>query len=216
MSDLPGKMTWKPGTVLHPLPVVLVGCGRIGADANLITLAWTGIVCSEPPMLSISVRPERHSHALIRKYEVFSVNLPSASQAAVVDWCGVKSGREVDKFSQTGLTPLAGPQTGAPLVAECPVCLECRVKDCRSLGSHDLFLAEIVAVYADEALLDARTKAFSLVRSAPLCYAHGSYYELGRYLGFFGFSVQKKKPGGKTPAAQRAAPRRVSGRYTRP
>lgn len=206
MSDLAGKVTWKPGTVLHPLPVVLVGCGRIGTDANLITLAWTGVVCSEPPMLSISVRPERHSHALIRANQVFSVNLPSATQAAVVDWCGVRSGREVDKFSQTGLTPLAGPQTGAPLVAECPVCLECRVVDCRPLGSHDLFLAEIVAVYADEALLDARTQAFALARSAPLCYAHGSYYELGRYLGFFGFSVQKKRPG----KARSAAPERGS------
>lgn len=215
MSDLPGKVTWKPGTVLYPLPVVLVGCGRIGADANLITLAWTGVVCSEPPLLSISVRPGRHSHGLIRRDQVFSVNLPSAAQAAVVDWCGVKSGRDVDKFSQTGLTPLAGPQTGAPLVAECPVSLECRVVDRRSLGSHDLFLAEIVAVYADEALLDPHTKAFALARSAPLCYAHGSYYELGRYLGFFGFSVQKKKPGLKTPRPPRPPPRRAPRREAR-
>ncbi len=215
MGGLPGKATWKPGTVLYPLPVVLVGCGRIGADANLITLAWTGVVCSEPPLLSISVRPGRHSHGLIRRDQVFSVNLPTAAQAAVVDWCGVTSGRDVDKFSQTGLTPLAGPQTGAPLVAECPVSLECRVMDCRSLGSHDLFLAEIVAVYADEALLDPHTKAFALARSAPLCYAHGSYYELGRYLGFFGFSVQKKKPGAKTLSPPRPPPRRATRRDAR-
>jgi flavin reductase (DIM6/NTAB) family NADH-FMN oxidoreductase RutF len=215
MSDLPGKVTWKPGTVLHPLPVVLVGCGRLGTDANLITVAWAGIVCSEPPMLSISVRPSRHSHALIRKYQVFSVNLPSATQAAVVDWCGVKSGREVDKFRETGLTPLPGPQTGAPLVAECPVCLECRVTASHSLGSHDLFLAEIVAVYADEALMDPRTGAFALARSAPLCYAHGNYYELGRYLGFFGFSVQKKKPSRKAPGPRRPPPPHAPKRDSR-
>jgi flavin reductase (DIM6/NTAB) family NADH-FMN oxidoreductase RutF len=202
MGDLPGKLTWKPGTVLHPLPVVLVGCGRIGTDANLITLAWTGIVCSEPPLLSISVRPSRHSHALILKHQVFTVNLPAATQATQVDWCGVKSGRDVDKFGHTGLTPLAGPQTGAPLVAECPVGLECRVVDSRSLGSHDLFIAEIVAVYADAALVDPDTQAFALERSAPLCYAHGNYYELGGYLGFFGFSVQKK-PGKKAPGPPR-------------
>jgi flavin reductase (DIM6/NTAB) family NADH-FMN oxidoreductase RutF len=212
MSSLPGKVTWKPGTVLHPLPVVLVGCGRVGSDANLITVAWTGIVCSEPPMLSISVRPGRHSHALIRRDQVFSVNIPAATQAAAVDWCGVKSGRDVDKFAATGLTPLPGPETGAPLVAECPVCLECRVVNRRSLGSHDLFLANIVAVYADEALVDTRTNSFSLARSLPLCYAHGSYYELGRYLGFFGFSVQKRKPHTRAPARPTPPPPRRSPR----
>lgn len=208
MSALPGKLTWKPGTVLYPLPVVLAGCGRVGVDANLITLAWTGIVCSEPPMLSVSIRPTRHSHALIGKHQVFSVNLPSTAQVALVDWCGVTSGRTVDKFAHTGLTPLAGPLTGAPLVAECPVSLECRVLDSRALGSHDLFLATIVGVYADGALVDPRTQAFALLRSAPLCYAHGKYYGLGRELGFFGFSVQKRRTGRKAPARGHRPPRR--------
>ncbi|HNX97725.1 MAG TPA: flavin reductase family protein [Candidatus Aminicenantes bacterium] len=212
MNGLPHKVTWKPGTVLHPLPVVLVGCGRVGVDANLITLAWTGIVCSEPPLLSISVRPERHSHSLIQQYRSFSVNLPSVAQVREVDWCGVKSGREVDKFAATGLTPLAGPQTGAPLVAECPVGLECRVLEIRPLGSHDLFLAEIVAVYADERMVDATTGAFALARSAPLCFAHGKYYQLGKYVGFFGFSVASRKGRQRAEKAPDPAPKSRRGR----
>ncbi len=204
MNELPSKVSWKPGTVLYPLPVVLVGCGRVGEGANLITVAWTGIVCSEPPLLTISIRPERHSHGLIGRDRVFSVNLPSASMARQVDWCGVKSGRDVDKFAATGLTPLIGPNTGAPLVAECPVGLECRLLEVRPLGSHDLFLGEIVAVHADQRWIDPLTGAFALARSAPLGYAHGKYYQLGKYLGFFGFSVAGKK--GRQRAASPKSP----------
>lgn len=204
MSELPHKVAWKPGTVLYPLPVVMVGCGRVGVDANLITLAWTGIVCSEPPLLSVSIRPERHSHGLIQRDRVFTVNLPSASMARQVDWCGIKSGRELDEFTATGLTPLVGPKTGAPLVAECPVGLECKLLEVRPLGSHDLFLAEIVAVYADDRWIDPLTGAFALARSEPLGYAHGKYYQLGKYLGFFGFSVAGKK--GRQRAVSPKAP----------
>ncbi|MBN2345071.1 MAG: flavin reductase family protein [Candidatus Aminicenantes bacterium] len=196
------KLLWKPGTMLYPLPAVLVSCGEYGGTKNLITVAWTGIVCTEPPMCSISIRPQRHSYGLIRAGGEFVVNLTNAAMARAVDWCGVKSGRDFDKFREMKLTPLPARHVGAPLVAESPVNLECRVRQVRPLGSHHLFVAEILAVHADPRYFDARSGLFDLAAARPLCYCHGHYYEMGRHIGKFGFSVEKKRQKGKKRKAK--------------
>lgn len=187
------KVIWPPSTQLAPVPAVLVGCGSAEADWNLITVAWTGIVCSKPPMLSVSVRPERHSHGLIRQSGEFTVNIPTAAMAADVDWCGVVSGREHRKFAERHLTPLAGSKVAAPLVAECPLGLECRVTQVLELGMHDLFLAEIVAVQVTESWINESGR-LELERAGLLSYVHGHYFGLGECIGHFGYSV-RKKPG---------------------
>ncbi len=187
------KTVWPGSTQLGPVPAVLVGCAEPdGSKPNLITVAWTGIVCSQPPMLSISVRPERYSHGLISRSGVFTVNLTTVEMAAATDWCGVKSGRDFDKFAECRLTKLPGCAISAPGVAESPVTLECRTTQVVKLGSHDLFLAEIVAVQVSSDLLDAEGR-LSLEKAGLLAYAHGHYYALGRSLGHFGYSVRKKK-----------------------
>ena len=187
------KVIWPPSTQLAPVPAVLVGCGSAEADWNLITVAWTGIVCSKPPMLSVSVRPERHSHGLIRQSGEFTVNIPTAAMAADVDWCGVVSGRDHRKFAERHLTPLAGSKVAAPLVAECPLGLECRVTQVLELGTHDLFLAEIVAVQVTESWINESGR-LELERAGLLSYVHGHYFGLGECIGHFGYSV-RKKPG---------------------
>lgn len=174
----------KPGsTALFPVPVVLVSCGT--GKPNIITLAWAGTVCSEPPMVGIGVRPGRHSHALIVETGEFVVNLPRADQVDMVDYCGQVSGREVDKWVVCGLTPVPGTQVSAPLIAECPVALECIVRQRLALGSHDLFIGEVVAVQADEAILDDRGR-LDYERIGPLAYLGGYYHSLGERLGLFG------------------------------
>ncbi len=188
------KVIWPGSTQLAPVPPVLVACGGSGGHkANLITVAWAGIVCSKPPMLSISVRPERHSYRMLRECGEFSVNLPTGRMAATVDWCGVVSGRDHDKFAESGLTALPGNRISAPIVAECPLSMECKVKQILELGAHHLFLAEIVAVQVSENLLDA-SGHLNLERDNLLAYVHGHYYKLGACIGHFGFSV-RKKPG---------------------
>lgn len=190
------KLIWPGSTQLAPVPAVLVGTGGGNFADNLITVAWAGIVCSAPPMLSISVRPERFSYQALTETKEFTVNVPLASQAEIVDWCGVVSGRDHDKFAEKSLTPLRGSQVAAPLVAECPLNLECKVKDIIKLGSHDMFLAEIVAVQVSEEYL-TKTGRLDLERNGGvLGYAHGHYFQLGKCLGHFGFSV-RKKPGRK-------------------
>ena len=192
------KQNWKPGTVLYPLPAVLVSCGASPEEYNLLTVAWTGTVCTNPPMCSISVRPERHSYGIIRRTGEFVINLTTRSLAQAVDWCGVRSGRDYDKFREMELTPLPGSVVGAPIVAESPVNIECRVRQILPLGSHDLFLAEGVGVQVDEAYLDPATGRFCLERADPIVYSHGEYFTLGEALGHFGWSVRKR------PAARRA------------
>lgn len=190
------KLIWPGSTQLAPVPAVLVGTGGNGFANNLITIAWVGIVCSDPAMLSISVRPERFSYKALVETGEFSVNIPLASQAAVVDWCGVKSGRDVDKFAEQNLTALPGSQIQSPLVAECPLNLECKVKEIIHLGSHDMFLAEIAAVQVSEDFI-AESGRLDLERNGGvLGYAHGHYFNLGKCIGHFGFSV-RKKPGSK-------------------
>ena len=191
------KLVWPGSTLLGPVPPVLVSCGA-GEKANLITIAWAGTVCTQPPRVAISVRPTRHSYGLILESGAFVVNLPTTALAKAVDWCGVKSGKEVDKFAALGLHTAPAAKVSCPLLAESPVNLECKVFQRLSLGSHDLFLADVVAVDVDEALLDSAGK-LRLERAGLLAYAHGDYYALGRQLGKFGWSVRKKKPGGKKP-----------------
>jgi flavin reductase (DIM6/NTAB) family NADH-FMN oxidoreductase RutF len=187
------KHSWKPGNVLSPVPAVLVSCGATrGWKPNLITIAWTGNVCSEPPMLSISIRPERYSHEIIETTREFVVNVPSLGQARAVDWCGVVSGRSEDKFAGAELTPAPALKVGCPIVLECPLNIECRVRKSLKLGSHTLFVAEVVAVQVTSALIDAKGR-LRLEKGGLLAFAHGQYFALGRCIGRFGFSVQKRK-----------------------
>ena len=190
------KLIWPGSTQLAPVPAVLVGTGGGNFADNLITVAWVGIVCSAPPMLSISVRPERFSYQPLVETGEFTVNVPLASQAEIVEWCGVVSGREHDKFAEKKLTAVRGSKIAAPLVEECPLNLECKVKEIIKLGSHDLFLAEIVAVQVSEEYLTGTGRLDLEHNGGVLGYAHGHYFQLGKCLGHFGFSV-RKKPGRK-------------------
>ena len=186
------KQPWKPGNVLSPAPPVLVSCGGMqGWKPNLITIAWAGNVCSDPPMLSISVRPERYSFEIIRTTREFVVNVPSLKQARAVDWCGVVSGRSEDKFAGAGLTPAAALKVRPPIVLECPINIECRVKQSLELGSHTMFVAEVVAVQVSSDLVDGKGR-LRLEKCGLLAFAHGEYFVLGRRIGRFGFSVRKR------------------------
>jgi flavin reductase (DIM6/NTAB) family NADH-FMN oxidoreductase RutF len=188
------KQSWKPGNVLSPVPVVLVSCGGSGEfRANLITIAWTGSVCSDPPMLSIAVRPERHSHGIIKSTGEFVVNLPSLAQVKITDWCGMVSGSKVDKFAESGLTAAPATTVGCPIILECPVNIECRVTQRLELGSHDLFLAEVVAVQVSSHLLDELGK-FRVEKAGLIAYGLGHYFPLGPAIDHFGFSIRKKSP----------------------
>ncbi len=185
------RQTWKPGNLLNPVPVVMVSCADAAGHANILTIAWTGTVCSNPPMLSISVMPIRYSHHMIMETKEFAVNLVTRDLVRACDYCGVTSGRDVDKFIETGLTPFAFEKIGAPGIAESPVSLACKVTDVKSLGSHDLFLAEIVEVSVDGKLLDAGGR-LALNEAGLVMYSHGEYFELGDRLGSFGYSIRKK------------------------
>lgn len=187
------KQSWKPGTMLNPLPVVLVTCGN-AEKSNIITVAWTGTICTNPPMLYISVRPERYSYDIIKNRMEFTVNLTTAAMARATDYCGVRSGRDCDKWADTGLTPETGVAVSCPCIKESPLCIECRVKEIVHLGSHDMFIAEVANVLADESYIDPKTGAFELGRANLLSYSHGKYYDMGEYMGHFGFSVKKRKP----------------------
>lgn len=189
------KVHWKGSTLLAPVPPAMVTCSR-GDEINIITVAWTGIVNSQPPKTYISVRPSRHSHEMIRASREFAIHLTPKNLVRAADWCGIQTGAKVNKFERCHLTPEPASVISAPLIAECPVALECRVTDVIPLGSHDMFLADIVAVDADERLLDGEGK-LRMERADLVAYAHGDYYELGRRLGAFGFSVAKKRPGSK-------------------
>lgn len=177
--------------MLYPLPVVMVSVTDGVGNDNIITVAWTGTVCSDPPMLSVSIRPERHSYSMIKQTGEFVVNLVTRDLVYATDYCGVKSGREVDKFREMKLTRLPASQVKAPLIGESPVNLECRVSQVIPLGTHDMFLAEIVAVHADRQYMDEKGK-FHLEQAEPVVYSHGAYLATGENLGTFGYSVRKK------------------------
>lgn len=177
--------------MLYPLPVVMVSMADKEGRPNIITIAWAGTICSNPPMVSISVRPERYSHAILKETGEFVINLTTKDLAYATDYCGVKSGRDVDKFKEMNLTPLTGVEVKAPLIGESPVCLECKVKDIIPLGSHDMFIADVVAVHADDKYMDEKGK-FQLEKAEPIVYSHGSYMTTGETIGTFGYSVKKK------------------------
>ena len=185
------KQIWKPGNMLFPLPVVMVSVADKEGKQNIITIAWTGTICSDPPMVSISVRPERYSYHMIKETGEFVINLTTKELAFATDYCGVKSGRDVDKFAAMQLTPVRGEKVKAPLIAESPVNLECKVTEVKHLGTHDMFMAEVVCVHADEKYMDEQNR-FHLEMADPIVYSHGTYMTTGEKIGTFGYSVRKK------------------------
>lgn len=185
------KISWAPGNMLYPLPAVMVSLADKYGKPNIITLAWAGTICSSPPMVSVSIRPERHSYDIIKESGDFVVNLTTKELAFATDYCGVKSGREVDKFQEMKLTPLPSEKVKAPAILESPVNIECRLKEIIKLGSHDAFIAEVVNVRVDEALLDEKNR-FHLDEASLIAYSHGRYYGLGEEIGHFGYSVRKR------------------------
>lgn len=186
-----GKVMWKPGTFVYPLPAVMVSCGSM-EESNIITVAWTGILNTNPAMVYISVRPTRYSYDLIKNQGEFVINLTTKDLAYVTDWCGVKSGKNVDKFKDMHLTKEVANFVNCPMIRESPVCVECKVKEIRELGSHHMFIAEVLAIHADEKYID-ENGAFDISKCDLMAYANGHYYSLGKKIGRFGFSVEKKK-----------------------
>ncbi len=184
------RQNWKPGNMLYPLPVVMVSSRRQGEKPNIITLAWAGTICSDPAMVSISVRKERYSHSILKETKEFVINLVTKDLTFATDYCGVKSGRDIDKFKECNLTPLRSEKINAPGIAESPVCIECKVKDIIELGSHDMFIAEVVNISVDEKYMD-KTGRFDLRKADLTAYSHGEYFGLGEYIGKFGYSVKK-------------------------
>lgn len=185
------KELWKPGNMLYPLPVVMVSVKDKNGKNNIITVAWAGTICTNPPMVSISVRPERYSYQILKETGEFVINLTTKELAYATDYCGVKSGRDVDKFRELGLNALEAKEVKAPLIAESPVNIECKVREVIALGSHDMFMADVVAVHADEKYMDEKHK-FHLEQSQPIVYSHGAYLVCGEQVGTFGYSVKKK------------------------
>lgn len=185
------KEILKPQTMVYPVPAVMVSCGNFPDTCNIITIAWTGTVCSDPPMCYISVRPERYSHGLISKNMDFVINYSSPELLEATDWCGVNSGRNVDKFKEMKLTPVASTIVKSPMIAESPVSVECVVKSIQHLGVHDLFLAEIVSISVDSRLVNPQTGNFSLIDAHPLAYAQHHYHLLGEVVGRYGFMAKK-------------------------
>ena len=187
------KVLWKPGTMIYPLPAVMVSCGSVPEEFNILTISWTGTICTDPAMCYISVRPSRHSYDIIKRNGEFVINLTTRNLAFATDWCGVKSGADHDKFREMKLTPGKASIVKAPLIMESPVNIECIVKEIKELGTHHMFISEVVAVNAEKDLIDETTGLFRLSDVVPLCYSHGKYYETGKYIGKFGFSVAKKR-----------------------
>lgn len=186
-----GKSVWKPGTVVYPVPAVMVSCGDIDGEKNIITVAWTGTINTNPPMTYVSIRPERHSYKMIKKSGEFVINLVTEKLAYACDYCGVRSGKDVDKFKEMKLTAVKGNEVSSPLIYESPVNIECKVKDIVELGSHHMFIGEVVSVSVSDEYMD-ETGKFHFNKSKPICYSHGGYFGLGKQLGTFGYSVKKQ------------------------
>lgn len=186
------KDTWKPGNMLYPLPAIMVSCGKPGEKPNIITLAWTGTVCSDPVMVSVSIRPERYSYDIIKETGEFVINLTTEDLCRATDYCGVRSGRDHDKFKEMGLTAAPSSKLSCPIIAESPVNIECKVKEILPLGSHHMFIADVVAVDVSKEFMDENGK-FELNNTDLMVYSHGEYFALGDSLGKFGWSVKKEK-----------------------
>ena len=185
------KQSWKPGNMLYPLPAVLVSCQGKEGKPNLITIGWVGTICSDPAMVSISVRPERYSYHMLKETGEFVINLTTEELLKATDYCGVVSGKDVDKWEKMNLTPLPSEKISVPAVAESPINIECKVTEVKELGTHHMFIAEVVNVRADEKYMDNKG-TFHLEYSKPIAYSHGRYFSLGKELGRFGYSVRKK------------------------
>lgn len=185
------KIQWKSGTFIYPIPAVMVSCGTM-EKSNIITVAWTGIINTNPAMCYISVRPERYSHDIIKENKEFVINLTNKKLAFATDWCGVKSGKDVDKFKEMKLTKEKGNFVKAPLIKESPVSIECKVKEIVQLGSHDMFISEILSIDADEKYIDEKG-AFDISKCDLIAYANGGYYPLNKKIGKFGYSVRRRK-----------------------
>ncbi|MCH5231152.1 MAG: flavin reductase family protein [Muribaculaceae bacterium] len=186
------KISWRPGTQIYPLPAVIVSCGNKPENWNMLTIAWTGTICSDPAMCFISVRPERASYPLIVENMEFTINLTTRDMAFATDWVGVRSGREYNKWEKTGLTPIPGEKVSSPTILESPLSIECRVKEIIKLGTHDMFISEVLNVRVDSGLIDEAGK-FDLEKAGLIAYLHGHYYDIGDMIGKFGFSVKKDK-----------------------
>jgi flavin reductase (DIM6/NTAB) family NADH-FMN oxidoreductase RutF len=187
------KQDWKPGTMIYPLPAVMISCGSTPEEQNIFTVSWVGTISSDPPMCYISVRPSRHSYEIIKRNGEFVINLTTEDLARATDWCGVRSGKDHNKFQEMKLTPGKATIVGAPIIEESPICIECRVKEIIPLGSHDMFISEVVNVKAEEQFLHPETGRFDMQKARLLAYSHGHYYALGNKIGKFGWTVQKKK-----------------------
>ena len=200
-----GKIKWKPGNMIYPLPAVMVSCGKDEAEHNIITVAWTGTICTNPPMTYISIKPERHSYEIIKRNKAFVINLTTEALLRATDYCGVRSGKNENKIKKMKLNLIQTEEVRAPLIEESPVNILCEVVEIKKLGSHDMFIAKILSVYVDEKLMDGQGK-FHLDAAKLFAYSHGVYYSLGEKLGTFGYSV-KKKP--KTKSKQLKQKKRI-------
>ena len=187
------KQNWKPCTIVNPVPAVLVSCGDEPENYNMLTVAWTGTICSEPAMAYVSIRPERHSYEIVKRTGEFVINLTTEALAEATDWCGVRSGRNFDKFKECNLTPEKSAVVTAPSIAESPISIECRVKQIIPLGSHDMFIGEVVNVAVDEQYIDPATGKLDIEKMRLLAYAHGAYFTLGEQIGTFGWTVKGSK-----------------------
>lgn len=187
------RVSWKPGTLVYPMPAVLVSCGSVDGEKNLFTASWCGTLCTNPPIVYVSIRPERHSYDIIKREGTFALNLTTVAMARETDWCGVVSGRKFDKFEETGLAFEKGEVINAPLLLDSPLSLECKLREIIPLGSHDVFVADVVNVRASEQYIDPETGGFDMERAGLLAYAHGEYFALGDFIGHFGWSISKKK-----------------------
>ncbi len=187
------KQQWKPGTLIYPLPAVLISCGENEEEYNMLTVAWVGTICTNPAMCYISVRPERHSYDIIKRTKSFVINLTNEDMARATDWCGVRSGKDYNKFQEMRLTPQMAQKVSAPIILESPLSIECEVIEIKELGSHHMFIANVVNVQADERYIDPETDEFRLSEAKLIAYSHGHYYKLGDEIGKFGWSVRKNK-----------------------
>lgn len=185
-------VSWKPGTLIYPLPAALVSCGKTPDEFNVLTISWLGTLCSSPPMCYISVRRERKSYEIIKANREFVINLTNEALAYAADWCGVRSGRDYNKFKEMKLTPLMAEKVNAPIIKESPLCIECRVKEIVTLGTHDMFISEVINIQADKQYIDSETDTFNMAKARLIAYSHGHYYKLGEEIGKFGWTVKKK------------------------
>ena len=187
------KQQWKPGTLIYPLPAALISCGETEEEYNMLTVAWVGTICTNPAMCYISVRPERHSYDIIKRTKSFVINLTNEDMARATDWCGVRSGKDYNKFQEMRLTPQKAQKVSAPIILESPLSIECEVIEIKELGSHHMFIANVVNVQADDRYIDPATDEFRLSDAKLIAYSHGHYYKLGEEIGKFGWSVRKNK-----------------------